>query len=115
MKRTIIALGAIALALALAGGAFAGKRYLITSSSQVKNGSLSVKDLSKKARKALKGNRGRTGAQGPKGDTGGQGPKGDKGDKGDSGVNSPLVFGPYQAAGRTRASAATTGRTTVTP
>ena len=99
MKRTIIALGAIALALALAGGALAGKRYLITSSSQVKNGSLSAKDLSKKARKSLKGNRGAKGPQGPKGDTGDQGPKGDKGDKGDSGVNSPLVFGPYQAAG----------------
>jgi hypothetical protein len=40
MKRTILALGAIALALALAGGAWAGKTYLITSSSQVKPGSL---------------------------------------------------------------------------
>lgn len=102
MKRTIIALGAIALALALAGGAWAGKRYIITSSSQVKNGSLSVKDLSKAARKALRGNRGRVGPAGRKGDTGAtgdQGPKGDKGDKGDSGLNSPLVFGPYQAAG----------------
>ena len=105
MKRTIIALGAIALALALAGGALAGKRYLITSSSQVKNGSLSLADLSHKARKALKGNRGRVGPQGPKGDTGATGDKGatgdqgPKGDKGDSGVNSPLVFGPYQAAG----------------
>jgi hypothetical protein len=96
MKRTIIALGAIALALALAGGALAGKRYLITSSSQVKNGSLSVKDLSNRAQKVLKGKRG---PAGPKGSTGDQGPKGDKGDKGDSGVNSPLVFGPYQAAG----------------
>ena len=79
MNRTIIALGAIALALALAGGAWAGKHYMITSSSQVKNGSLSSKDLSKKARKSLKGNRGprgATGAQGPKGDTGPQGPPG---------------------------------------
>ena len=99
MQRTIIALGAIALTLALAGGALAGKKYLITSSSQVKNGSLALPDLSKGARNALKGERGPAGRQGPKGDTGGQGPKGDKGDKGDSGVNSPLVFGPYQAAG----------------
>jgi hypothetical protein len=99
MKRTIIVLGAIALALALAGGALAGKRYLITSSSQVKNGSLSLKDLSNGTRKALKGRRGPAGQQGPKGDTGDQGLKGDKGDKGDTGVNSPLVFGPYQAAG----------------
>ena len=45
MKRTIIALGAIALALALAGGAWAGKTYLITSSSQVKPGSLTGKNV----------------------------------------------------------------------
>lgn len=101
MKRTIIALGAIALALALAGGAWAGKKYLITSSSQVKPGSLTGKniknhslgldDFSTKAKDGLRGPRGRrgpqgntgaTGAQGPKGDTGSQGPKGDKGDPG---------------------------------
>src|SRR5262249_56971342 len=45
MKRTILALGAIGLALALAGGAWAGKRYLITSSSQVKNGALTGADI----------------------------------------------------------------------
>ena len=68
MKRTIIALGAIALALALAGGAWAGKRYLITSSSQVKPGSLTgqniknhslgLNELSTKAKAGLKGERG---------------------------------------------------------
>lgn len=102
MKRTVFALGVVALALALVGGAWAGKRYIITSSSQVKNGvltggdiknhSLGLADLSKGAHSALKGARGSkgaTGAQGPKGDMGAQGPKGDKGD---SGVNSPLVF-----------------------
>ena len=88
MKRTVLALGAIALALSLAGGAWAGKRYVITSSAQVKNGSLKLADLSKGARHALngargpagpagpKGNTGATGAQGPKGDTGLQGPRG---------------------------------------
>ena len=40
MNRTVLALGAIAVALALAGGAWAGKRYVITSGSQVKLGSL---------------------------------------------------------------------------
>jgi hypothetical protein len=89
MKRTIIALGAIALALALAGGAFAGKRYLITSSSQVKNGSLTLADLSGGARQGLKGARGPAGPAGPKGDTGLQGEKGDKGDKGDTGPQGP--------------------------
>jgi hypothetical protein len=128
MKRTIIALGAIALALALAGGALAGKRYLITSSSQVKPGSLTgqniknhslgLNDLSTRAKAGLKGARGR---QGPKGDTGAtglQGPKGDKGDKGDpgtllrlsgdfSGTNASVAtsldgvqFGPYANGGK---------------
>ena len=87
MKRTIIALGAIALALALTGGAWAGKRYLITSSSQVRPGALtgsdiknhSLDDLSKRARNALQGEQGPVGpagVQGPKGDTGPQGPRG---------------------------------------
>jgi hypothetical protein len=115
MKRTIIALGAIALALALAGGAWAGKHYIITSSAQVKNGSLSAKDLSKKARKSLKGNRGprgatgAQGAQGPKGDTGPQGPPGPPLQRlsGDfSGTNASVAtsldgvqFGPYTDGG----------------
>jgi len=120
MKRTIIALGAIALGLALAGGAWAGKHYIITSSSQVKNGSLSAADLSHGARNALKGRRGprgpqgATGAQGPKGDTGAQGPKGPQGDPGKlqrltgdfSGSNASVAtsldgvqFGPYSNGG----------------
>ena len=107
MKRTIIALGTIALTLALAGGAFAGKKYLITSSSQVKNGaltgadirnhSLSLGDLTKGTMHTLEANgprgpKGDTGAQGPKGDTGSQGPQGPqgpKGDKGDPGQKAP--------------------------
>lgn len=107
MKRTIIALGAIALALALAGGAWAGKHYIITSSSQVKNGSLSAKDLSSKARKSLKGNRGprgATGAQGPKGDTGLQGPKGDTGPQGPPGPPLQRLGGDFSG---TNASVAT--------
>jgi hypothetical protein len=120
MNRTIVVLGAIALSLALAGGAWAGKHYMITSSSQVKNGSLSAKDLSKGARKSLKGNRGPkgdTGPQGPKGDTGPQGPKGDQGPQGApgklqrldgdfSGSNASVAtsldgvqFGPYSNGG----------------
>jgi hypothetical protein len=118
MKRTIIALGAIALALALAGGAWAGKHYIITSSSQVKNGSLSAADLSHGARNALKGRRGPAGPQGPKGDTGEQGPPGAPGEPGKpapvlqrlsgdfSGTNASVAtsldgvqFGPYTDGG----------------
>jgi collagen triple helix repeat protein len=98
MKRTIVALGAIALALAIAGGAWAGKRYLITSSSQVKPGSLTgeniknhslgLSELSKGVTEHLRGARGPagakgdTGAQGPKGNTGAQGPPGAPGEPG---------------------------------
>lgn len=101
MKRTIIALGAIALALALAGGAWAGKKYVITSSSQVRPGSLtgvdvkdhslSLRDLSSGARDELRG------ARGPKGDTGPAGPQGPKGDAGPQGPAGPA--GPAGASG----------------
>jgi hypothetical protein len=57
-------LGFVALLLAMGGSAFAAN--LITSA-QIKNGTIQVKDLSKKARKALKGNRGRRGQRGPAG------------------------------------------------
>jgi hypothetical protein len=99
MKRTIIALGAIALALALAGGAWAGRKYLITSSSQVKPGSLTganiknhsltARDISPSVLGAFvppsQGGTGPAGPQGPKGATGPQGPKGDTGPQGPPG------------------------------
>jgi hypothetical protein len=114
MTRTIIALGAIALALALAGGAWAGKRYLITSSSQVKNGALSGADIKNHSLTARdispsvlgafvppsQGSTGPAGPQGPKGDagpqgpmgaTGPRGPQGDKGDKGDRGPQGSIA------------------------
>jgi hypothetical protein len=116
MKRTIIALGAIALALALAGGAWAGKKYIITSSSQVKPGAISYTSLSGGAKRRLHGARGPkgdsgpigatgsqgiqgvmgpqgvAGPQGPKGDTGPQGPKGDTGPQGPAGPAGPSGF-----------------------
>ena len=91
MKRTMLALGVIGLALALAGGAWAGKRYLITSSSQVKDGaltgadiqnhSLSLSDLTSRAANRLEASN----------QQGQQGPKGDKGDPGDQGPQGSLV------------------------
>lgn len=119
MKRTVLALGVIALALALATGAWAGKKYVITSSSQVKPGSLTganirnhsltLKDLSRgtvgafmppgsqgstgpRGPRGPKGATGATGPAGPKGDTGLQGSKGDmgpQGPKGDTGPRGP--------------------------
>jgi hypothetical protein len=99
MKRTILALGAIALALALAGGAWAGKRYVITSSSQVKNGaltgadiknqSLRLGDLSSGAVAALSGSRGVRGARGPAGPRGATGATGAAGATGATGAQGP--------------------------
>jgi hypothetical protein len=96
MNRTILALGAIALALALAGGAWAGNKYLITSASQVKPGSLTgeniknhslgLSELSNGAQDRLHGARGARGPAGPTGDTGAQGPKGDTGPQGPPGA-----------------------------
>jgi collagen triple helix repeat protein len=99
MKRTILALGAIALALALAGGAWAGKRYVITSASQVKPGSLTgrnirnqslrLSDLTNGAVSALSGSRGPRGFAGPKGATGATGATGDTGATGPQGPAGP--------------------------
>ena len=113
MKRTILALGAIALTLAVVGGAWAGKRYIITSAHQVKPGvltganlknhSVGLRQLDKTVQNDMRsggpqgsagpaGPKGDTGAQGPKGDTGAQGPKGDtgaQGPKGDTGAQGP--------------------------
>ncbi len=107
MKRTLLAFGVIALALALAGGAWAGKRYIITSSSQVKNGSLTGADIrnhSLKLTDFAKGTphqlvaaankqgisvQGIGGPEGPKGNTGPQGPSGPQGPKGDKGPQGP--------------------------
>jgi hypothetical protein len=121
----MFALGVIALALALTGGAWAGKRYLITSSSQVKPGSLTgadiknhsltLKDISSGARGSfeppvVQRQRGPAGPRGPKGATGGagpagpqgatgpQGPQGDEGDRGPQGppgVSNLETDGPY--------------------
>ncbi|MGH3055534.1 MAG: hypothetical protein ACRDL7_11215, partial [Gaiellaceae bacterium] len=106
MKRTIVALGAIALALALTGGAWAGKKYIITSSSQVKPHSISYGNLSSGAQHRLhgakgpKGDPGATGApgqQGLQGVQGNQGVQGQQGEKGDTGPQGPA--GPQGLSG----------------
>src|SRR3954453_5318862 len=81
----------IALVAACSGSAVAAS--LITSK-QIKDGTVQVKDLSKKARSSLAGQRGAAGAAGARGDKGDkgeagaqgiQGPKGDTGEKGERG------------------------------
>lgn len=107
MKRSILALGALVLALALAGGAWAGSKYIITSSSQVKPGSLTganiknqslgLGDLSGKAVASLSGARGTRGPAGPKGSTGDTGATGATGAAGAAGATGPA--GPQGLSG----------------
>jgi hypothetical protein len=117
----MVVIAAVFGVLAITSGAFAAHHYIISSSSQIKNGAVSLSDLSKGARKALRGSRGvqgisgPAGPQGPKGDTGSQGPQGPAGKPaatlqrlaGDfSGTNASVAtsldgvqFGPYSDGG----------------
>jgi hypothetical protein len=107
MKRSIFALGALALALALAGGAWAGGKFMITSSGQVKPGvltggniknhSLDFADLSGNARAHLRGARGPRGSAGPAGAPGATGATGLQGPQGATGAQGPA--GPAGASG----------------
>jgi hypothetical protein len=67
----------LALVFAMTGGAYAAKKYLITS----------TKQISPKVLKQLTGPRGATGAAGPQGPQGAQGPAGAKGENGAPGSN----------------------------
>jgi hypothetical protein len=85
MKRTILALGTVGLALALTGGAWATNKYIITSPTQVKpgtltgtdikNASLGLDELSDGAKARLRGQQGPKGDRGPVGPTGATGPQ----------------------------------------
>jgi hypothetical protein len=98
LKKGITLIAVLVAVLAVTSGGFAAvKHYTITSSSQIKNGAVSVSDLSAAARKALKGQKGDTGAaglQGPKGDSGATGAAGVQGPQGPAGAQ-----GPQGAAG----------------
>jgi hypothetical protein len=85
LKKAITVIAALVAVLTVTSGAFAAHHYLITSSSQIKDGSVALPDLSSSARKALQGQKGSTGATGPQGQTGAQGPKGDRGANGPQG------------------------------
>ena len=89
----------IALAVTLSGTAMAGTAKLITSSSQIKNGSIRLVDMNPFAIAALKGERGATGAQGATGTTGDVGAAGEKGETGATGATG--AAGPQGAVGAT--------------
>ena len=83
----------LAAVLAVTSGAFAANHYLVTSSSQIKNGTIAASDLSSAARKALKGQQG---SKGDTGATGAQGPQGPKGDPGAQGPHGPAGVSGYE-------------------
>ena len=79
MKKGITLIAALAVVLAITSGAFAANHYLITSSTQIKNGVISLSDLAPAARAAMKGQKGETGAAGAAGATGATGATGAQG------------------------------------
>jgi Collagen triple helix repeat (20 copies) len=99
LRKAITLIAVLVGVLAVTSGAFAANHYLITSSSQIKSGAVSLSDLSSTARKALKGQQGpagKQGPQGPRGDTGAQGPQGTKGDTGAQGPQGPPGVSGYE-------------------
>ena len=93
MKKGITLIAVLAAVLAVTSGAFAANHYLVTSSSQIKNGTIAASDLSSAARKALKGQQG---SKGDTGATGAQGPQGPKGDPGAQGPHGPAGVSGYE-------------------
>jgi hypothetical protein len=88
----LIIAAALILAAAVGGATAAG---LITGK-QIKNHSIQLVDLSKKAQKALRGKRG---PEGPQGTQGPQGPQGPPGPAGSSGQTAPLIYAHVAADG----------------
>ena len=97
MKKGITLLGVVVAMLAVTSGAFAAHHYLITSSSQIKDGAVSLSDLSPAARQALQGQRGESSAVGPQGPAGVTGARGPQGPAGATGARGPQ--GPAGASG----------------
>jgi len=89
LKKGITLVAVLVGVLAVTSGAFAAKRYLITSSSQIKDGTVSLSDLSPAAKKALRGVSGNSGTQGPQGNAGPTGAPGKNGADGKDGATGP--------------------------
>jgi hypothetical protein len=89
----------LALFVAMGGSSFAAIK--ITKSSQIKNGAVSLKDLSPSVRKAIKapGPQGPIGPTGPRGADGQAGQAGQAGPTGPAGANGPT--GPRGPTGPT--------------
>ena len=90
-----------ALVMAGIGTSVAATGYTITSSKQIKPGSISLSSLSKDARKALRGQRGPVG---PQGETGDDGEDGFDGDDGTDGEDATKLWAQIKADGSINAS-----------
>jgi hypothetical protein len=90
-----------ALVVATIGTSVAATGYVITSSKQIKPGSVSLASLSKGARKALRGERG---PQGPAGDDGTDGADGEDGVDGVDGAPAAKLWAAVEADGTVDAS-----------
>jgi hypothetical protein len=114
------AIALVALFFALAGTATAA-RVLITSSAQIKNGTIQVVDLTRNAQQTLRGRRGLRGPAGPQGPQGVQGPPGQQGPAGPPGPASTALWAVvdvegtlFRGSGVTGVQHNTTGEYTVT-
>lgn len=84
VRKTIL-ICAVVGAFAITGGAFAARRYLITTPNQIKPGTIAVSNLSPRVRAMLSrvgGPPGPAGPQGPEGPAGPAGPQGAPGNQG---------------------------------
>jgi hypothetical protein len=106
MKKSMLILSAIALALTITSAASSTARQLITGndiqdnsvgSRDIQNRSIRGEDLSRALVKHLRGRQGEPGAAGPSGPQGSAGEKGENGEKGDTGAAGPA--GPAGANG----------------
>ena len=89
MRRIIIILTASSVLLAVTTGALAARKYLITSSAQIKPGAVSYGNLAVAARLRLAGTSGQNGAPGSPGATGPAGAAGPAGPQGTTGATGP--------------------------
>ena len=102
-----------ALVMAAIGTSVAASGYTITSSKQIKPGSVALSSLSKSARQALRGERGPAGLQGEDGLDGSDGADGSDGQDGQDGQDATTAWAEIKADGGV--AAASPGVTAVSP
>jgi hypothetical protein len=98
MRKPVVTHAAVAIAALVVGVAATAGAAKLIDSGDIKNGTIKLKDLSKKAQDSLKGQigpsgpPGATGPQGPQGQGGSAGADGTNGTPGASGVAGPTIF-----------------------